>query len=163
MRIYYENIINIFLYQQAEHIIEGNDFFSVTENINNNNNKHNNNKRLLLVDDEPDVIYSIRTSLESKGFTVIGYVDPLLALQDFKHSIYDLVLLDIRMPKMDGVQLYKQIKNIDRDVVICFFSAVEPSFDEYKKICPSFEDKYFIQKPISMDSLVDRMVSILAD
>jgi CheY-like chemotaxis protein len=76
----------------------------------------NRGKRILLVDDEPDVIFTIKRVLENIGFIVDSYDDPILTLANFKPGSYDLILLDIKMPNMDGFDLYERIKEIDRNV-----------------------------------------------
>ena len=80
----------------------------------------NKGKRILLVDDEPDVIYVIKRVLENIGFIVDSYDDPILTLTNFKTGSYDLILLDIKMPNMNGFDLYERIKEIDRNVKTCF-------------------------------------------
>jgi DNA-binding response OmpR family regulator len=77
----------------------------------------------LLVDDEPDVIYLVATGLERKGFAVDCYTDPVLALQNFKTGLYQLLILDIKMPQMDGIELFNRIKKEDDKVKVCFFSV----------------------------------------
>jgi DNA-binding response OmpR family regulator len=76
-----------------------------------------------------------------------------LALQNFRKGIYDFILLDINMKPIDGIELYKKIRDIDKDVKIFIFTVSDPKFEEYKKICSSFEEKYFIRKPISLHDL----------
>ena len=66
-------------------------------------------KKILLVDDEPDVIYAIKNILEDNGFQIDSFNDSILALKSYKINFYDLVILDIKMPKMDGFQLYIKI------------------------------------------------------
>jgi len=66
------------------------------------NDNDRKNKRILLVDDEPDVTYTLEIVLEDKGFMVDSYTDPTLALSNFKPGLYDLLLLDIRMPTING-------------------------------------------------------------
>ena len=70
------------------------------------------NKRVLIVDDEPDVNLTLKMVLEENGFQVNTFTDPLLALENFKgeSSLYDMLILDIRMPDMNGFELYKEIK-----------------------------------------------------
>jgi two-component system response regulator ChvI len=63
-------------------------------------------KRILLVDDEPDIIFTIKKILEENGFKVDSFNDPILALNSYKSNFYDLVILDIKLPKMDGFELY---------------------------------------------------------
>jgi two-component system, OmpR family, response regulator ChvI len=96
----------------------------------NNNNKekdtsHNsdNPRKILIVDDEPDITSAFDMILEMNGFEVDTYNDPLLALSNFKPDLYGLALLDIRMPKMNGFELYKKIKDIDNRIKVCFITA----------------------------------------
>src|SRR5215207_6128504 len=77
------------------------------------------NKRILLVDDEQDVTYTIKAVLETNEFLVDSYTDPTLALSNFKPGLYDLLLLDIKMPKMNGFELYQKMKEIDSNVKMC--------------------------------------------
>jgi two-component system response regulator ChvI len=78
-----------------------------------------------LIDDEPDIIYSIKRVLEINEFLVDSYTDPTLALSNFKPGLYDLLLLDIKMPKMNGFDLYQKMKEIDSNVKMCFLTASE--------------------------------------
>jgi two-component system, OmpR family, response regulator ChvI len=82
-----------------------------------------------LIDDEPDIIYSIKKVLETDGFMVDSYSDPTLALSNFKPGLYDLLLLDIKMPKINGLDLYQKMKEIDSNVssllVKCFMKNIE--------------------------------------
>jgi two-component system CheB/CheR fusion protein len=80
-------------------------------NSNNNNNSHLSiPRKILIVDDDPDITSAFNMILEMNGFEVDAYTDPLLALSNFKPNSYGLALLDIRMPKMNGFELYKKIK-----------------------------------------------------
>jgi CheY-like chemotaxis protein len=80
-------------------------------------------KKILLVDDEQDLILTFQLILEHEGFKVYPYDNPLHALSSFKSGLYDLAILDIKMPHMDGFQLYEEIKKIDRSVKVCFITA----------------------------------------
>jgi DNA-binding response OmpR family regulator len=71
-------------------------------------NSNNNPRKILIVDDEPDITSTFDMILQMNGFGVDTYNDPLLALSDFKPGLYGLALLDIRMPKMNGFELYKK-------------------------------------------------------
>jgi DNA-binding response OmpR family regulator len=82
-------------------------------------------KKILLVDDEPDIAMTFKLTLESTGFTVNAYQDPLIALSKFKPSYYDLVILDIKMTKINGFELYTEIRKIDEEVRACFITADE--------------------------------------
>jgi two-component system, OmpR family, response regulator ChvI len=73
-------------------------------------NEHSTKKRILLVDDEQDITYSFGIALEDKGFVVDTFNDPQEALSNFKAGLYDLLLLDIKMPKMNGFELYQEME-----------------------------------------------------
>jgi len=111
-------------------------------------------KKILVVDDEPDITSSIKNGLQRKGFEVDTYNDPTDALSNFKPDTYDLLLIDIRMPKMNGFELYREVKKKSVDVRICFFTAFEVYYDEFRKMFPNLEVKCFIRKPITISDLV---------
>jgi CheY-like chemotaxis protein len=80
-------------------------------------------QRILLVDDEQDILLIFKLILVREGFRVYSFDNPLDALASFKSGLYDLVILDIKMPKMDGFQLYEEMKKIDCSVKVCFITA----------------------------------------
>jgi CheY-like chemotaxis protein len=82
-------------------------------------------KRILVVDDEPDLTMICSLALQYHGFKVDTFNDPQEALSNFKPGYYDLVILDIKMPKMDGFELYGKLKERDDKVMICFLTASE--------------------------------------
>ena len=127
------------------------------------NDNHKKNLRILLVDDEPDVTYTIKKVLENNGFVVDSYNDPTFALSDFKLRSYDLVLLDIKMPKMNGFELYQKIKEIDHNVKICFLTASELFYHQYRRLDahPTLDKEYFIQKPCRTEELLHKLNEIL--
>ena len=122
------------------------------------------NKRVLLVDDEPDIILTLKIVLEENGFKVDSFTDPLSALQNFKEydGMYDMVILDIRMPNMNGFELYRQIKKIDDKIKVCFLTASEMSYGAtaYEDIINRLDERYFIQKPIENEKLIARLNKI---
>ena len=128
-----------------------------------NDNYKKNNKKILLVDDEPDIIYSIKRLLEDNEFVVDSYTDPTLALSNFKPRLYDLLLLDIKMPKMSGLDLYQKIKEIDSNVKICFLTASELFYEEYRRLdaYPSLDKAYFVQKPFRSEELIRKINEIM--
>jgi DNA-binding response OmpR family regulator len=120
--------------------------------ITNNTNKP---RRILIVDDEPDLISMFKMVLEMNDFEVDAYNDPLLALSNFKQAAYGLVILDIRMPYINGFELYKKIRTVDDKVNVCFMTAFEDYRQEFKKSFPMLDEiKCFIRKPNAMEDLV---------
>jgi CheY-like chemotaxis protein len=133
-------------------------------NNDNDNEGKNKNKRILLVDDEPDIIYPIKRVLENNNeFVVDSYTDPILALSNFRPRLYDLILLDIKMPNMNGFDLYQKIKEIDSTAKICFLTASELFYEEYRRLdaYPKLEKAYFIQKPCRSEDLIRQLNEIL--
>jgi DNA-binding response OmpR family regulator len=121
-----------------------------------------NSKRILLVDDETDVISLFRMVLEMNGFEVVAYTDPVAALSDFKANSYGLALLDIRMPYMNGFELYRKLKEIDNNIIACFITAFEDYRQEFKESFPMLDEaKYFIRKPKAIEDLVNHVATIL--
>jgi|SRR5215216_446706 DNA-binding response OmpR family regulator len=122
-------------------------------------------RRLLIVDDEPDITLTLRTILEQNGFEVVSFNNPLLALQSFKPRYYHLVILDIRMPDMNGFELYKHIRRKDNRVKVCFLTAVSEfiEYEQYKKeTYPKMGERYFIAKPVSNDELIRKVNEMLS-
>ena len=111
--------------------------------------------RILAVDDEPDLTMLCRMSLEHYGFEVDTFNDPQEALSKFKPGSYDLVILDIKMPKMDGFELYHKIKKKDNNANICFLTASELYYEEFrKKEYYELDKSMFIRKPIDNEELL---------
>jgi DNA-binding response OmpR family regulator len=117
------------------------------------------NKRILIVDDEKDITDTFKMALEQQeeGFEVITYNDPEQALSRFKENWFDLLLLDIKMPKISGFELYSRLKEIDSKPKVCFITAFDIYYDEFKKMFPSLEVKCFLRKPISISDLVEQV------
>jgi DNA-binding response OmpR family regulator len=113
------------------------------------------NSRILVVDDEPDLTEVSTLALEYHGFKVDSFNDPQEALSKYKPGLYDLVILDIKMPVMDGFELYREIKKKDNNANVCFLTASELYYEEFRKkeYCAP-ERNLFIRKPIENDELV---------
>jgi DNA-binding response OmpR family regulator len=120
-----------------------------------------NNKlsRILLVDNEVDNTSLFRMVLEDNGFVVDVFNDSTLVLANFKPGYYELIILDIRMPKMDGITLCLKIREIDDKVRICFLTASEMYDEKLKASLQELDQdvKCFISKPIELDDFVNRI------
>ena len=122
-------------------------------------------KKILLVDDEPDITYTIKKIIEDNGFKADSFNDPILALNYYKVDFYDLVILDIKMPTMDGFELYLKIREKDPKVKICFLTVIATFNEEFRKIRlalgKTINEDYFIQKPVEMEDLLRKLTSII--
>jgi CheY-like chemotaxis protein len=119
-------------------------------------------KKILVVDDEPDNASIFTMCLEDAGYKVDAFTDPLSALSAFKEdkrTKYDLLILDIKMPDMNGFKLYEQMKKIDNKVKVCFLTAYGEGYtEEFKRMFPSSSlGVSFIRKPIRVDDLVKKV------
>jgi two-component system response regulator ChvI len=133
-----------------------------TTDISSNSNENRPLRRILLVDDEVDVISVFKMILEMNGYEVDAYTDPTSALDDFKPNFYGLLLLDIRMPTINGFELYRKMRNIDDKVSVCFITAFEDYREEFKESFPMLDEfKYFIRKPKAIEDLVNHVATIL--
>jgi DNA-binding response OmpR family regulator len=120
-------------------------------------------KKILVVDDEPDLTMLCRLALEYHGFKVDTFNDPQEALSSYKPGYYDLVILDIKMPKMDGFQLYDEIKKKDHKAKVCFLTASELYYQEFRRREYDAIDKnLFIRKPIENEELLKEVNRIIS-
>jgi DNA-binding response OmpR family regulator len=123
------------------------------------------NKRVLLVDDEPDLNLTLKITLEENGLKVNSFTDPLSALENYKEEagMYDLLILDMKMPQMNGFELYRQIRKIDDKVKVCFLTAGEMDYEQFgKELFPALENNCYIQKPIENETLIKRLNKIIS-
>ena len=120
-------------------------------------------KKILVVDDEADLTMLCRLALEYHGFKVDTFTDPQKALSNYEPGCYDLIILDIAMPVMDGFQLYDEIKKKDQKAKVCFLTASELYYEEFrKKEYYAIDKNLFIRKPIENEELlkeVNRRIS----
>ena len=133
--------------KQEEHIM------MKIENKNDNNDKKVN--RILLVDDEPDITLSFGIVLEDNGYVVDAFNSPILALSSFEQGLYALALIDFRMPNMNGLELYNELRKIDDKVMACFITAFDIQKEDLKAAVPELntEKAVIIKKPINIDDL----------
>jgi DNA-binding response OmpR family regulator len=123
-----------------------------------------NNNRILIVDDEPDLTKICVLTLEHYGYKVDAFNNPHEALSRFKPGTYDLVILDIKMPKMDGFELYREIKKKDIKAKVCFLTASELYYKEFReKEFRSLDRNLFIRKPIDNEELAKEINKLISN
>ena len=113
-------------------------------------------KKILLVDDEPDITTMLKMALERVGFSVDTFNDPLLSLQSFRPPLYDLVILDVLMPKMNGFELYNRLKKMDRDIKVCFLTASNETYREElrKQKHPELNRDLYLEMPLPIKEII---------
>jgi CheY-like chemotaxis protein len=123
-------------------------------------------RRILLVDDEPDLCMVYQIILEDAGYECFAYTDPAKALQQFKPYFYDLILLDIKMPELNGYELCKKIIELDKTVHIIFITASEAYYNQFRnQHYPELRKINYIQKPVRNEELIrvlDTLISTAA-
>ena len=122
-------------------------------------------KRILIVDDDPDITYTFKMAFEEANriggnktsFHVDTYNDPLVALSEFKPDFYDLLLIDINLPKMNGFDFCAKIFGVDLNPKVCFMSSGLINQEALQEQYPSSNIGCFIRKPITMENLIERV------
>jgi DNA-binding NtrC family response regulator len=130
--------------------------------------RHHNNSgdkpqtRLLVVDDEPDIVHVLKLGLQQNGFLVDAFTNPEEALQSFKSNAeaYCLVLSDVRMPGLSGIQLAKKVKEASPSVKVILMTSFEIRDSEFSKVFPSTRVDGFVQKPIGIRELTNKILNI---
>ncbi|MFL6321696.1 MAG: response regulator transcription factor [Nitrososphaeraceae archaeon] len=117
--------------------------------------------RILVVDDEPDILLALKIVLENNGFRTEAFGDPILALRSFIAGSYDLALLDIRMPRITGLGLYKELRKIDNKIRVCFLSAIS-NYQEFAEYFPTINESQVIVKPVDNQTLIQRINKIMS-
>ncbi len=118
-----------------------------------------------MVDDEQDLTYTLKEILEETGsFQVETFTDPVLALSEFKAGVYDLAVLDIRMPKMNGFQLCRKLRDLDNRLKICFLTAVDLLYyhETDSDIIDDLGKGCFVSKPVDNEDFVRKLEAILS-
>lgn len=116
-------------------------------------------KKILVVDDESDICLTLANVLEYNRFVVHTFNDPLLALENFRKELYDLLILDIKIEKMNGLELYREIKRIDNKVKVCFLAASKFNYGAFIDV---LNENQFIQKPIQNKDLIKIINEIIS-
>jgi DNA-binding response OmpR family regulator len=114
-------------------------------------------KTVLLIDDDPDVTTVFGLGLQDEGFDVYTYNDPLEALSQFRPNFYDLLLIDINMPKMNGIDLSVQLLELDTNIRICFITAGDANIEVLRELYPTRSIGCYIKKPVTIETLVRRI------
>ena len=116
----------------------------------------------MVVDDEIDLARSFRMFLEGSGYNVDVYIDPLKVLSEFRCGKYDLVVLDVRMPTMNGFDLYRRLRRIDSRFKVCFITAFESYYNSLKEFFPNLDVTCFMGKPVTKSEFLDQIAKELA-
>jgi DNA-binding NtrC family response regulator len=121
--------------------------------------------KLLIVDDDPDTVHVIKLGLLKNGFLVTAFTNPEDALQSFKSDAeaYCLVLSDIRMPGLSGIQLARKVKEINPNVKVVLMTSFEIRDNEFSKVFPSLHVDGFAQKPVTIKDLTDKILSLIGE
>ena len=114
-------------------------------------------KKVLVVDDETDIADVVKQGLELQGIQVDAFNDPQKALEHFKPGTYEMVVLDVRMPRMNGFQLYREIMKRDDKAKVLFITAFEESPEEFREAFPELDTHRFLKKPFTISKLKDRI------
>ena len=133
-------------------------FGIVVDTKNNNNNK---NKKIMIIDDDIDITNLFSTFLEYNGYIVNAYTNPVEAFHNFTKNSHDLVILDLKMPKMGGMTLYHKIKEIDNNVIICFTTADINYIEDLRKGIIDIE-KIVLYKPVLLKDLKNKIDLLLS-
>jgi DNA-binding response OmpR family regulator len=115
-------------------------------------------KRILVIDDDPYIVFTIRVGLESDPtMQVFGFDNPVTALVEFKPNFYELLLIDVNMPLLDGFQLAQNLVRRDLNVRVCFMTSGEINMDAAREVHPLKSIGCFIKKPITAEELITRI------
>jgi DNA-binding response OmpR family regulator len=120
--------------------------------------------KILEVDDDPDITLLYKTTLEGhKGFEVDTFNDPNKALSNFKPHYYGISIIDVRMPDMDGFELYNEIKKLDPIIKVCFITGYEVNYRALQDIFPELDEECYISKSITMKELEEHVNYLLRE
>src|SRR6185437_12210463 len=122
----------------------------------------NSSFRILLIDDDADILFTIKTILENKKYKVYSFSDPHKALEHFAEVnpyYYDLIIMDIRMPGLNGIQLYSKMKIMNPDIKVFFLSALD-AIEEILSIFPDLSPNEIVKKPIDFNQILVKIDEI---
>ena len=110
---------------------------------------------IAIVDDEPDIGRVIKKALEKEGFSAEAFSDPKKALASIEPGKYAMLITDVRMPSMNGFELYRAVKKIHDKIKVAFITAYEIYRGEFRKVFPSLDIGFFLRKPLRMADVVN--------
>jgi DNA-binding response OmpR family regulator len=120
--------------------------------------------KILVVDDDPDIASLYKATLEGhEGFEVEIFNDPSKALSNFKPHYYSISIIDVRMPGMDGFELYNELKKLDPIIKVCFITGYEVNYRALQSIFPELDQECYISKSITMRELKEHVNYLLRD
>ena len=121
--------------------------------------------KLLVVDDDSDIVQVLKLGLQKNRFLVNAFTNPEQALQSFKSDAksYCLLLSDVRMPGLSGIQLARKVKEINPAVKTVLMTAFEIKDSEFSKVFPSTQVDGFVQKPIGIKELSDKILTLVGE
>ena len=118
--------------------------------------------KILIIDDDPDINNLFKLYLEHDNYKIDTYTNPLDALYYYKKGRYDLILLDLKMPQIDGIAMFQALKKIDEEVKVCLITADLSYLEQVKEEIPNIE-KYVIHKPILLRNLKEKVNELVLE
>ena len=118
--------------------------------------------KILIIDDDPDINNLFKLYLEHDNYKIDTYTNPLDALYYYKKGRYDLILLDLKMPQIDGIAMFQALKKIDEEVKVCLITADLSYLEQVKEEIPNRE-KYVIHKPILLRNLKEKVNELVLE
>ncbi|CAN5845899.1 hypothetical protein BH23THE1_BH23THE1_16130 [soil metagenome] len=128
-----------------------------------NQNKNNSSFNILLIDDDKDILFTYTSMIKNQGFTITSFTNPYEALNDFSTTnpyLYDLIIMDIRMPGINGIKLYSKFKVMNPNVKILFVTALD-AVNELLSLFPDIKESDILRKPVESQQLLDKISTLV--
>src|SRR5919197_124352 len=123
-------------------------------------------EKILVIDDEPDVAFSLKIVLEGNRFASVDtFNDPADVISKYNNqpgTMYDLLIIDILMPRINGFELYEKIKKIDHNAKVCFITAYRMYLEALREMYPDYEVDCFMNKPFENEDLLRKVASAIS-
>jgi CheY-like chemotaxis protein len=127
---------------------------------------HLSRSNIMIIEDEPDLLFSYKAILQEEGHNVYGFVDPYEALEalldfyNYREKKIDLLIINIKMPRLNGLQVYKTFKSVDENIKTLFVSALAEA-NELLRVYPGDESVQLLKKPIDRDHFIEEVRRLL--